>query len=159
MYPQADTGYLLYHVANALYGQSDQALQEQLGIGLSQLRILSLLAWQTNLTQKELSDLLGQTEASISRQVALLETKQLLQTKTDPDERRRHLVAPTAKGLKVTQAAREALTACHKPIFGSLSEKQQHQFAEILEALHAHICAVGRPRACQFLDEKLGNSA
>lgn len=148
MKPVTTIGYLLQHVASTLQRQSDQVLQERLGIGMSQYRILMMLQAFPETNQRKLADYLGQTEASISRQVKLLHEKGFLATRIDPTERRRHLTNPTLKGLKITEAARQILDNYHAPMLATLNDKQQQQFKEMLSTLHNYTCASGRPMAC-----------
>jgi DNA-binding MarR family transcriptional regulator len=141
-------GYLLQHVAGVLHRQSDQVLQERLGIGVSQFRILMMLEQNPNVEQRRLADNLGQTEASISRQVKLLHEKGMLVTRVNPQERRKHMTAPTLKGSKVTEAAREVLAQYHEPLFDQLTPKEQEQLHHALTLLHERTCAPGKPMAC-----------
>src|SRR5487761_1124155 len=101
MGPSNNINYLLLHLAAVIGKQSDQVLQEQLGIGLSQYKILLVLEWNPRIQQKSISDSLGQTEASISRQIKLLKKKGLLTTKADPANKRKHVSLPTPKGMQV----------------------------------------------------------
>src|ERR1700741_4591375 len=105
MNPVTNLAYLLQHLAAVMGRQSDQVLQEQLGIGLSQFKILMVLEWNPRVQQRAIADSLGQTEASISRQIKLLKEKKLLATKQDPQNRRRHITAPTPLGMQITEAA------------------------------------------------------
>lgn len=148
MQPINDTSYLFDHVSAALHRQSDQVLQERLGIGMSQFKILSMLKWQPGVTQRDLADYLGQTEASISRQIKLLQQKALLVSHIDPAERRRHLTALTNKGVKITLAAEEVLAEYHAPMLAKLNPREQEQFRAMLTSLHEYTCAPGRRMAC-----------
>lgn len=140
--------YLLQHTATMMVRQSDQMLQERLGIGMSQLRILMMLQHEPNVRQRKLADRLGQTEASISRQIKLLQEKSLLAIRINPHSRREHLTVPTPKGVKLTQAALEVINQYNAPVIEKLSSKQQTQVAAVLTAMHGYICAPGRPYAC-----------
>jgi DNA-binding MarR family transcriptional regulator len=141
-------GYLLQHVASTLQRQSDQVLQERLGIGMSQYRILTTLQASPNTSQRQMADSLGQTEASISRQVKLLQERGMLQMQIDPSEKRKHIARPTAKGLKITEAAREILNQYNMPMLDVLSDKERQQLLMMLSRLHEYTCAPGRPMAC-----------
>lgn len=141
-------GYLLQHVAGTLQRQSDQVLQERLGIGMSQFKILMMLLFRPGVNQRKLADQLGQTEASISRQVKLLLEKGLLATRIDPTERRRHITSPTPKGIRLTEAARQILSDYHEPMLATLNDKQRTQLKELLQKLHDYTCAPGKPMAC-----------
>ena len=107
-----------------------------------------IVQWHPGLGQRQLADCLGQTEASISRQVKLLHEKGLLTTEVDPAERRRHITKPSAKGVKITEAAREVLNTYQAPLLHGMTDKQQAQFLRTLTTLHERICAPGRPMIC-----------
>lgn len=144
-------GYLLQHVASTMHRQSDQVLQERLGIGMSQFKILMILQYHPQAQQRMLAESLGQTEASISRQMKVLCDKGLLVVHVNPESRREHLAMPTAKGVKITEAAREILADYHGPVFNQFSEKQQKQLLELLEKMHSVACGSGKPHACGHL--------
>jgi DNA-binding MarR family transcriptional regulator len=128
--------------------QSDQVLQERLGIGMSQYKLLMMLENTPNVQQRKLAECLGQTEASISRQTKLLCEKGLLAIRVNPKSRREHITVLTPKGLKVTEAAADVLSAYHTPMLDLLSAKQQQQLMEILGKFHSHTCVPGKQFAC-----------
>lgn len=153
MNPATNLAYLMQHLAAVMGRQSDQLLQEQLGIGISQFKILMVLEWNPRVQQKAIADSLGQTEASISRQIKLLRGKKLLHTKLDPQNRRRHITAPTPLGMQVTEAASDILRRSLSPDFASLGDDQLLQLATGLQRIHRLICRPGKLGAC---DHQLG---
>ena len=148
MGPVITAGYLLQHTATMLMRQSDQVLQERLGIGMSQLRLLMMLQHSPNVQQRKLAECLGQTEASVSRQIRLMREKGLLTVRINPKSRREHITVPTSKGLKMTEAALGVLTQYHKPMFMLLGEKESELLTQSLVTFHSYICAPGKPFAC-----------
>lgn len=140
MPPTAETNYLLDHIASLLAKQTDQVLQEQLGIGLSQFKILRVLQAEPRTMQREIAVSLGQTEASISRQVKLMLADGLLQSMRNPKDHREHLTVITPKGERLTEAALIAMERYHRPTFAALNDKQQEQIASILHILHGQLC-------------------
>lgn len=148
MKPITDTIYLLQHVANVLERQSDQVLSERLGIGMAQYRIMVLLQETPEIEQRRLADSLGQTEASISRQMKLLLERGMVVSVVDPHERRRHVAALTTKGQKIAHAAREVLQQYHEPVADQLTDKQKAQLRDIMPLLHEQVCVPGKPIAC-----------
>jgi len=144
---EAAIGSLLDLVAAALARQVDQILLEQLGVGLAQYKILAVLERQTNLPQRAVAQGLGQTEASISRQVQILRTKSLITAQIDPENRRVHYLALTAKGAQLAEAARHAMARYQKTTFENLGEKQRKQLLDMLHALHAALYLPGDPAA------------
>src|SRR6266567_1939006 len=114
---QNNLGYLLVHVSMILAKQSEQVLQERLGIGFSQFKILRALQTNRHIKQRVIANNLGQTEASISRQVKLMVDDGLLRVTVSPHSRRERITVPTAKGERLTEAALDALAKYHGPTF------------------------------------------
>lgn len=148
MRPTNNIGYLLNHLAFVLSRQSDQTLQERLAIGFSQFKIMMVLQWDPHIRQRQIADRLGQTEASISRQIKLLHEEGLLSTQISPKNRREHITTLTAKGQRLTEKARNVLNDYHSPVFNSLSAKDQQKLIELLSRMHQKVCQRGRPGAC-----------
>lgn len=140
MAPEIETSYLFEHIASLLAKQSDQVLQEQLGIGMSQYKILCALQAEPRTMQRDIAANLGQTEASISRQVKLMLADGLLQSQRNPKDHREHLTVVTTKGERIAEAATVALERYHRPTFAALNDKQQEQVAIALRTLHSQLC-------------------
>lgn len=148
METQQAINYLLQHVASVLEKQLDQALQEQLGIGIAQYKILTTLETSPELEQHAIAKHLAQTEAGVSRQVKLLAEKGLLQSEVNIRSRRERLAALTPKGIKMVQAGRGIVAHYNSALYSSLPDKQQKQLAELLITLHMQVCSPGKLTAC-----------
>jgi DNA-binding MarR family transcriptional regulator len=153
MGPANNISYLMNHLAAVVSKQSDQVLQEQLGIGLSQFKILMVLEWNPRVQQKAIADSLGQTEASISRQIKLLTQKGLLSSKPDPQNRRKHITTPTPAGMQLTEAANTIFRRNFSQDFASLGDDQLMKLMTGLQQLHRVVCRPGKAGAC---DHQLG---
>jgi DNA-binding MarR family transcriptional regulator len=153
MGPINNLSYLINHVAAVMGKQSDQALQEQLGIGLSQFKILMVLEWNPRIGQKSIASSLGQTEASISRQIKVLKSKGLLISKVDPQNRRKRITAPSPLGMQLTEAATDILRRNFGHDFARLGDDQLQQLVSGLQHLHKIVCQSGKLGAC---DHQLG---
>lgn len=132
--------YLLQHITSLLSRDSDQILLEQLGVGYSQYKILRVLNPGAPVKQKFIADLLGQTEASISRQINLLINKGLINKTTDPRNKRVRLIVITSKGKKITNASALVLKRFHNRMFSEIHNKQLSELLNLLEILHNKIC-------------------
>lgn len=141
-------GYLLQHLCSMLGKQSDQALQAGLGIGISQFKILRVLQHRPGTRQRQVADWLGQTEASISRQIKIMVDKGLLQITISPKNRREHLTTLTSKGLRLTEEALNVLTDSQAAMYADIGEKKQQQLLRILTQMHAHACQSDASAAC-----------
>lgn len=154
MQPTQQLGFLLHHLAFVTDRQSDQVLQERLGIGFSQFKILMALQWHEGVQQRHIAEYLGQTEASISRQIRLMMDKGLLHSKVSPSNRREHITTLSAKGVKLADEAMRILNQYHGPMFGKLSDKQRAGLFEMLTNMHSEACSSDKPGRCHqsYLD-------
>lgn len=127
----------LHNFSALLARESDQILQERLGIGLSQYKILAAVEHNPRAQQRQFAIELGQTEASVSRQVKLLLKNGLITSKRNPNNRREHLTELTAKGVRVTEAAHQSLANYYRVFTGQLSPRQQEVLTGLLSELRA----------------------
>lgn len=134
-------GFLIQHLAFSLGRLNDQILQEQLGVGFSQFKLMMVLEKMPHIQQKDIAQALNQTEASISRQIKLLHNKGFLQTEVSPQNRRKHITTLTAKGLRYTDESMRILNQHYQPLFATLTARQLEQFAETLSLLHDSVCS------------------
>lgn len=153
MGPTNNLSYLVEHISAVITKQAEQLLQEQLGIGVSQYKILMVLEWNPRVQQKTIALSLGQTEASISRQIRLLESKGLVMARPDPNNRRIRVTIPTTLGMQVTEAANAIVRRSFGPDFAQLGEDQLMQLIVGLQDLHQIVCRPGKLGAC---DHPLG---
>jgi DNA-binding MarR family transcriptional regulator len=144
----ATLDYLLQHTSMMMYRQADQTLQERLGIGMSQYKLLAFLEEHPDAGQRIIADSLGQTEASISRQIKLLGEKDIIAADVNPKSRREHRVVLTAKGAKLARAAHDTLEQAQTNLYEHFSSKQRQQFTNMLKELHDHTCQEGRSFTC-----------
>jgi DNA-binding MarR family transcriptional regulator len=148
MPPTDNIGYLIQHVAFTMSRQNDQVLQERLGIGYSQFKILMVLQRTPNIQQRQIADALGQTEASISRQIRIMTDKGLLNSRVSPHNRRIRLTTTTDKGLEITEEATSVLNSYHGAMFNRFSERDSEQLIRTLGAMHEKVCQSGKTGAC-----------
>ncbi|MEI7682692.1 MAG: MarR family transcriptional regulator [Candidatus Saccharibacteria bacterium] len=149
MQPTSKISFLIQHLAFSLGHTNDQVLQEQLGLGFSQFKLMMVLQKMPNIQQKQIANTLNQTEASISRQIKLLHEKSLLQTTISPKNRREHITTLTSKGVRYTEEARRILNNYYQPMFDQMNDKDQEQLLHHLGTLHDFICHDKKTDMCQ----------
>ncbi len=140
MYPATSFGYLLQHLAFVLSRRSDEVLQQKLGIGFSQFKILMCLGDTGVVRQRQIAEDLAQTEASVSRQIKLLHDNGFLESKARPGNRREHQTKLTIKGRKAVREAFLILNSYHQPLFERLTPTQLEHFQDILSDMHESAC-------------------
>lgn len=154
MGPTNNLTYLIQHLSAVIGKQLDHTLQEQLQVGYSQYRILLMLEWNPQVQQQSLATSLGQTEASISRQLKLMKTKGLVAVRSDVNNKRKHITALTPKGMQITEAATAVIRRTFGPELAAMSEDQLTLMIAALNRLHLIVCQPGKPGAC---DHPMGN--
>jgi DNA-binding MarR family transcriptional regulator len=127
---------MLHHLSAVFARESDQILQEQLGIGLAQFKILDTLVENSAMQQRHIALQLGQTEASISRQIKLLQAKSMVETMRNPVNRREHITTLTSRGERITEAAQNVLANFQSSALEDMPEKQQTQLLALLARVH-----------------------
>lgn len=132
-------GYLLHHVSSILDRHSDQVLVERLGIGFSQFKILLVLLEKDGASQNFIASQLGQTEASISRQIKIMTGKGLVVVRRSQQNRRQHHIFLTNKGETLTEKAVQILNDYHSPMFATLNGKEQEQLRGVLNQIKIYL--------------------
>lgn len=145
---KSNLGFLLHHLGFVMDRQSDALLQEHLDMGFSQFKILMALKWHPSVQQRQIAEKLGQTEASVSRQIKLLKDAGLLTAKQNTQNKREHITTLTSKGERVIDKAIAALNAHYTPTFDRMSPEQQATLRELLQVVHHELCDTNRPGAC-----------
>jgi len=125
----------IHNLAALMARESDQILRQRFGVGLSQYKILAAKEESPHLQQRAIAIELGQTEASVSRQVKLLQNKGMITVRKNPRNRREHLAELSAKGARFTEAARQSLATYHSSVVSHLSRRQQDILLELLGEL------------------------
>lgn len=135
-------GYLLQHLSFILARHSEQVLQEQLGIGFAQYKILMVLEWNPEVRQRWIANRLSQTEAGVSRQIKILTKLGLISHGVNPHNRRNHSVRLTPKGIRLTDKATEILNRYHQPMFDKIRSKHLQEFNQTLNLMHDYACTM-----------------
>jgi DNA-binding MarR family transcriptional regulator len=132
-------GFLFQNVSSLLARYSDKALQKNIGIGYSQYKIMSSLVLQNNIRQIDIAHLLGQTEASVSRQIKIIRDRGLVNVRFNPNNHREHLIQLTKKGHDKYDRATLLLNRMYLPIFRQLNDKQIIEFQKSLSLIQYHL--------------------
>ncbi|WP_433656264.1 MarR family winged helix-turn-helix transcriptional regulator [Nocardia sp. CA-128927] len=106
-------GDLLHRVVYLLGEATRRRVDNTSGLSYSQIRLLGTLEDIEPVTQHQLAQALAVSDPAVSRALRPLEEAGLVQIKTDPDHKRRRLVA-------ITEAGRTAFHATGKPLADEL---------------------------------------
>lgn len=126
----------IHRLSTVLGRMADGTVQECCGFGMSQFKILWMLhKHHEGVLQTNIANWLNQTEAAVSRQVALLQQDGLIDKQIDPNNRRNHVIMLSAKGKEFSENAMQALVHKYKPFFDILNEDEQANLNVMLEKI------------------------
>jgi DNA-binding MarR family transcriptional regulator len=125
----------IHKLAFLLEKRSDESLKEQVGIGFAQYKVLEAIGRNMLAKQNMIAELLDQTEASISRQVKILEKKKLIIIGTVMGNKRARELSLTELGEELLGHCEEILDLAQAQIIGSLSYQEQRHFQELFERM------------------------
>ena len=126
---------LIQKIAIMLARQNDKILLYNLGIGYSQYKILNVLQASTGIKQKQIAIQLGQTEASISRQIKIMYGDGLLQATPQPEDHRVHLATLTTRGKRICDDAQSILKNESEKLLNQFSDQEQDTLIKILKRI------------------------
>ncbi len=121
----------IHQLAFLLEKRADEALRAQVGIGFAQYKVLEAIGRNMLAKQNIIAELLDQTEASVSRQVKILEKKGLIIVGTVMNNRRAKELSLTERGEEFLRHCEEALDMAQSSIIGGLSYQEQQHFQEL----------------------------
>ena len=106
---------------------STAVLRKEMGFGVSQFRILYVLAFKPDISQKDIADFWDVTEASVSRQVGILEKRGYVTRKP------KTTISPAGK--KALDKAMEHVSVVFEKIFKDIDPIEREKIASLLEKL------------------------
>lgn len=120
----------LLHLSFVLQQASDELLLDQVGIGLSQVRIMSVLSPSTPYSQRSIAVNLGQTESNVSRQLKQMKKQGLVSvTRSKKDSRQREVML-TQKGKTTYKKAEKILKSEQSRLLRLLSSNEVKAFEQ-----------------------------
>jgi DNA-binding MarR family transcriptional regulator len=99
----------LLHALFKVQQDVDSLLLENIGVGLSAYRILSVLDDKAAYSQRHIAVQLAQTEANVSRQVRHMADDNLVKIAPDKKDKRQRNITMTGKGQKKYAASQKLL--------------------------------------------------
>ncbi len=123
----------IHKLAFLLEKRADEQLKEQVGIGVAQYKVLEAIGRNMLAKQNVIAELLDQTEASVSRQVKILERKGLIIVGTVMNNRRARELTITEEGETQLRHCEEVLDMTQAQVIGGLSYQEQKLFEELFE--------------------------
>lgn len=125
----------IHKLAFLLEKRADENLKAQAGIGFAQFKVLEAVGSNMLAKQNLIASQLDQTEASISRQIKILQKKSLINVASVMGNRRARELSLTENGEELLLQCVEILDMAQAQIIGALSYQEQRHFQELFERM------------------------
>jgi DNA-binding MarR family transcriptional regulator len=125
----------IHKVAFLLEKRADESLKSHLGIGFAQYKVLEAINQNMLAKQNTIAKLLDQTEASISRQIKILQKKGLIEVSEVMGNKRAKELTLTVIGDEMVSQAENVLDIAQAQVVGGLSYQEQRLFQELFERM------------------------
>ena len=105
------------------------------GLTPDQFGVLAILWDNPGLSQGEIARILVKDPPNVTRIVDRLEANNLVERRSDPDDRRAYRVFPTSPGRALHQTLGPEILQLRSELFQSLSQKEQDSLRTMLDKL------------------------
>ena len=122
-------------LAFLLEKRADDSLKEQLDIGFAQYKVLEAINQNSLARQNMVAEMLDQTEASISRQIKILEKKGLITVASVMGNKRARELSLTRVGEDIVRQAEHLLESVQEKTMEGLSYQDQRYLLEKFERM------------------------
>jgi DNA-binding MarR family transcriptional regulator len=125
----------IHRLAFLLEKIADESLKTQLDIGFAQYKVLEAINQNMLARQNMVAEMLDQTEASISRQIKILQKKGLIKVVTVMGNKRAKELSLTRVGEDMVRNAEDIIDVSQAQVMGGLSYQEQHLLQELFERM------------------------
>lgn len=136
---------LLTFVANKLSRSGSALYRRHFGIGITEWRILALLAVEPSIPASRICAVIGLDKGPVSRSLAAMERGGLVAIRPDKADTRRRRATLTQAGQAMHDRIIVVALERERRLLACLSEAQRTALVDALNLLHANLGAVNRP--------------
>ncbi|HJW20009.1 MAG TPA: MarR family winged helix-turn-helix transcriptional regulator [Candidatus Nitrosotalea sp.] len=132
-------GFVVNTTAKAFQRAFDLELRKNVGVSLSQWRVVGALVIQSGLTQKEIADKMGIEGATLVPVIDKMEKEGLLKRKPDSDDRRVNRIYLTPKADSLWEKMTECALRIRKSSLKNISESDIQATLETLRKISKNL--------------------
>ncbi|GGC47098.1 MarR family winged helix-turn-helix transcriptional regulator [Chelatococcus reniformis] len=136
---------LLAFLANKLAKTATTTYQRRFKVNVTEWRILSLLAIEPAIPAARICHVIGFDKGPVSRTLAALQGKGLVDVTVDPGDARRRLISLTDAGTALHDRIILVALERERRLLSCLTAEQRNTLIHLLGALHDNLPAVTRP--------------
>ena len=133
---------LITFIANKLSRSATVVYQKRFGVNVTEWRILSLLAIEPEISAARICHVIGFDKGPVSRTLAGMEERGLINIRADRDDGRTHSISLTAKGRTTHDKVIIAALERERRLLSCLSKDEREVLIDLLRRLHENLGAV-----------------
>lgn len=149
---------LLTFVSNKLSHGASTTYRRLFGVGVTEWRILSLLALEPSIPAQRICFVIGFDKALVSRTVRALEAQGYVTVRPDAKDSRRTVIALTARGLELHDRIIAVALERERLLLDGMSERDRKTLIRLLHDMHRRIDTVNAYRPADTSKSKRGKS-
>ena len=138
------TAYLTW-IANKMSSGASALYRKRFGVGIADWRIMALLAVESWIPAGRISEVIGLDKAVISRSVAFMQERGLVETRFRDNNQRRQFIALTKEGLKLHDQIVDVAREREEFLLADLSEQERRTAIRLLTKIHARASQLTNP--------------
>lgn len=138
---------LITFVSNKLSRGASALYRRHFGVGIIEWRILALLAVEPAIPAARICQVIGLDKGPVSRSLALLERRGLVDVRPDEADTRRRPVSLTPAGRALHDRIIQVALERERRLLACLTAEQRATLVEVLNLLHDNLGAVNGPLA------------
>jgi DNA-binding MarR family transcriptional regulator len=134
--------YFFTHISNRLSRGASRTYLKHFGIGITEWRVMGVLAGEPDLSANQVSQAVGLDKAAVSRSLQVLVRKEIVRTTDDPTDNRSRTLALTASGLALHDRIIAVAFERERLLLECLTEEQREAFIIALRRLREQVRTV-----------------
>jgi len=135
MTTELTVGQQMHTFSNVIYGHFFGRSQQPFGITLAEWRVLRCIIHHPTTSQGEIASSERLNAMSVSRAVAALRRKGLIEVESDPEDRRRSMLSATDLGIELGADVVDRERSVYEHVFTELPPQDLAQLAELLDRI------------------------
>jgi DNA-binding MarR family transcriptional regulator len=147
---QSRVGYLLGAIANMIDAGGSRLFRRAFGIGLGEVRLVYVIGYEGPLTARQASQIIGVDKGAMSRTVAALVRRGVLQVTVDTADARQRVIQFTPAGRKLHQRVMALALERERQMYAIFSDDELKVLSALLKRFRAHIPTVRTPKPLPF---------
>lgn len=130
---------LLTFVSNKLSRGASSTYRRLFGIGVTEWRLISLLALEPGIPAQRICHVIGFDKALVSRAIKLLQDDKYLTVRSDGSDNRRRTVTLTAAGLELHDRVIKVALEREKLLLQEFTAKEVDMLLKLLRGMHGRV--------------------